>query len=423
MPQRNVVPKPLQKPHPPLWVACSRRETIRLAAEKGIGALSFSFVEPEEAAEWVAEYRAIIASDRCVPAGFAVNPRVAVVLPMMCARDEAEAIERGIDGAHFFGYSLAHYYVFGDHRPGRTNVYEEFLRRRDEVGFARSVITADQAPLGLRVMQQGLGSLRGAIGTPDQIADLCRRYEAAGVDQVIFVLQAGRNRHEHICESLELFGSEVLPEFAPHADARDAARDAELSDAIAAALARREPPRVASAGYGIEPLASGPPAHGGGPGDNGRRVIPRPRIATFQRLAQERGEQAFQAFVRRADDRRLEQIAGSQPGLRVVFGAMEQAYVPEKANGFDGELQYDLRRANGETVHWTLRLDPERASARPGPANDPALTVKLTLADFLRMAGRDLDPGKALLTGRLDLEGDFALAQRLGEMFGQPAAL
>ena len=49
MPPRNVVPKPIQKPHPPLWVACSRRETIRLAAEKGIGALSFSFVEPEEA--------------------------------------------------------------------------------------------------------------------------------------------------------------------------------------------------------------------------------------------------------------------------------------------------------------------------------------------------------------------------------------
>src|SRR3954467_15778943 len=81
MPQRNVIPKPLQKPHPPLWVACSRRETIRLAAEKAMGALSFSFVEPEEAAEWVAEYRAIIASDRCVPAGFAINPRVAVVLP------------------------------------------------------------------------------------------------------------------------------------------------------------------------------------------------------------------------------------------------------------------------------------------------------------------------------------------------------
>ena len=49
MPVRNVVPKPVQKPHPPLWVACSRRETIHLAAKLGIGALTFAFVSPEEA--------------------------------------------------------------------------------------------------------------------------------------------------------------------------------------------------------------------------------------------------------------------------------------------------------------------------------------------------------------------------------------
>jgi len=91
----------------------------------------------------------------------------------MCAPDEAQAIERGIDGAHFFGYSLAHYYVFGDHRPGHTNIYEEFLARRDEVGFARSIINADDGPLGVRVLQQGLGSLRGAIGSPAQVRDLC----------------------------------------------------------------------------------------------------------------------------------------------------------------------------------------------------------------------------------------------------------
>ena len=422
MPQRNVVPKPLQKPHPPLWVACSRRETIRLAAEKGIGALSFSFVEPEEAAEWVAEYRAIIASEQCVPAGFAVNPRVAVVLPMMCHPDEAEAIERGIDGAHFFGYSLAHYYVFGDHRPGRTNIYEEFLRRRDEVGFARSVIRAQDAPLGVRILQQGLGSLRGAIGTPDQVRDLCRRYEAAGVDQVIFVLQAGRNRHEHICESLELFGAEVLPEFAAGAGATDAARDRELEGAIDAALGRRPPPRVAERGYTIAPTASGPPAPRPASAD-GRRALPRPGLAALQRAAKDRGEQAFQTFVRRSSDTRLERTAGSERGLNVIFGAMTQAYDPERANGFAGALQYDLRRGDGRVVRWTVEVGPQHATARPGPAAAPALTLKLTVADFLRMAARDLDAGKALLTGRLDLEGDFSLAQRLGEMFGQPSAL
>jgi alkanesulfonate monooxygenase SsuD/methylene tetrahydromethanopterin reductase-like flavin-dependent oxidoreductase (luciferase family) len=289
MPPRNVVPKPVQKPHPPLWVACSRRETIRLAAEKGIGALSFSFVEPEEARAWVDEYHAIIESERCVPGGFAVNPQVACVLPMMCAPDEAQAIERGIDGAHFFGYSLAHYYVFGDHRPGATNVYEEFLARRDDVGFARSIITADAAPLGVRVLQQGLGSLRGAIGSPEQVRDLCQRYEAAGVDQLIFVMQAGPNRHEHICESIELFASEVMPEFAQRADAADARRAERFAPAIAAALARREPPRVADPDYSIAPVASGPAASGRGPApSNGR-----PRASRVQALLAEQGERAF----------------------------------------------------------------------------------------------------------------------------------
>jgi alkanesulfonate monooxygenase SsuD/methylene tetrahydromethanopterin reductase-like flavin-dependent oxidoreductase (luciferase family)/putative sterol carrier protein len=421
IPQRNVVPKPRQRPHPPLWVACSRRETIRLAAEKGIGALSFAFVQPEEAAEWVAEYRAIVASERCVPAGFAVNPRVAVVLPMMCHADEAEAIERGIDGAHFFGYALAHYYVFGDHRPGRTNIYEEFLRRRDEVGFARDVLRPQDAPPGVRVLQQGLGSLRGAIGTPGQIRDLCRRYEAAGVDQVIFVLQAGRNRHEHICESLELFGAEVLPEFAATADAADAARDAQLADAIEAALLRRDPPRVADRGYTIAPTASGPPATAA-PVD-GHRSLPRPRLAALRRLAKDGGEKAFQEFVRRSSDARLERTVGSARGLKFVFGAMAQAYEPGAANGVAGELQYELGRSDGRLAQWTVRVDAQRATVREGPAAAPLLTLKLGVADFLRIAAGDLDTGKALLTGRLDLEGDFALAQRLGEMFGRPAAL
>jgi alkanesulfonate monooxygenase SsuD/methylene tetrahydromethanopterin reductase-like flavin-dependent oxidoreductase (luciferase family)/putative sterol carrier protein len=420
MPPRNVVPKPLQKPHPPLWVACSRRETIRVAAEKGIGALSFAFVEPEEAKAWVDEYRAIVASERCVPAGFAVNPQVAVVLPMMCAPDEASAIERGIDGAHFFGYSLAHYYVFGDHRPGRTDIYEEFLSRRDDVGFARSIITADQAPLGVRVLQQGLGSLRGAIGAPAQVRDLCRRYESAGVDQVIFVMQAGRNRHDHICEAIELFAEEVMPEFAERADAADAARAQRFAPAIEAALARREAAPEVDPDYAVVPIASGPPV------DSGLARVTtngRPRLAALQGLLAERGERAFQAFVRRSDDRRLERTAGSDRGLRVLFAAMAQAYVPEAAGGFSGELEYRLTRSDGTVVDWTVAIDGERADVRPGPARAPALKMMLGVADFVRIAGRDLDPGKALLTGRLDLEGDLAVAARLGEMFGQPSAL
>jgi alkanesulfonate monooxygenase SsuD/methylene tetrahydromethanopterin reductase-like flavin-dependent oxidoreductase (luciferase family) len=243
MPPRNVVPKPLQKPHPPLWVACSRRETIHVAAQKGIGALSFSFIEPEEARQWAEDYYATIESEQCVPGGFAVNPNLAIVLPMMCHADEETAIERGLDGGHFFGYSLGHYYVFGTHRPGVTNVWDEFQQNRSAMGFDRHVAAQTGQVLGAQLFEQGLGSLRGAIGTPDQIRELVRAYEDCGVDQMIFVSQCGRNRHEHICESLELFASEVMPEFAERADEREKAKLERLAPAMEAALARREPAR------------------------------------------------------------------------------------------------------------------------------------------------------------------------------------
>jgi alkanesulfonate monooxygenase SsuD/methylene tetrahydromethanopterin reductase-like flavin-dependent oxidoreductase (luciferase family) len=249
MPARNVVPKPLQKPHPPLWVACSRRETIHLAATKGIGALSFSFIEPEQARQWVDDYHATVASSSCVPGGFAVNPRIACVLPFMCHRDEETAVERGLDGGHFFGYSLAHYYAFGQHFPGRTQIWDEFQERRGLYGFDRQIAAQTGQPLGAQLLEEGLGALRGAIGTPDQIRDLVRRYAGAGVDQLIFVSQAGKNRHEDICESLELFARDVLPEFAQSADEVDKATDERLAPAVEAALQRRLPPQEADPEY------------------------------------------------------------------------------------------------------------------------------------------------------------------------------
>jgi alkanesulfonate monooxygenase SsuD/methylene tetrahydromethanopterin reductase-like flavin-dependent oxidoreductase (luciferase family) len=215
MPPRNVVPKPRQKPHPPVWVACSRRDTIRLAAQKGIGALTFSFIDPEEAVHWVNEYHQILAADG-VPIADAVNPSIACVTPFMCHPDEEVALDRGLEGGNFFGFSLAHFYVFGRHEPGKTDVWAEYQRRRAEHGFDPEAVQAASANgdrLGAKVVERGVGGLRGGVGTPEQLRDFCRRYEEAGVDQLIFVAQAGKNRHEHIMESIELFGREVLPEF------------------------------------------------------------------------------------------------------------------------------------------------------------------------------------------------------------------
>ena len=166
MPPRNVVPKPMQKPHPPLWVACSRRDTILLAAEKGIGALTFAFIDPEEAEKWVADYERTLA-ERCVPVGLAVNPNIACVTQMMCHADEKVALDRGLEGGNFFGYSLGHYYVFGEHRPGSTDVWTEYLERRGDQGYSPEIETAlRQERLGAKLAAGERTGLRGATGTP-----------------------------------------------------------------------------------------------------------------------------------------------------------------------------------------------------------------------------------------------------------------
>jgi alkanesulfonate monooxygenase SsuD/methylene tetrahydromethanopterin reductase-like flavin-dependent oxidoreductase (luciferase family) len=252
MPPRNVVPKPMQKPHPPLWVACSRRDTILLAAQKGIGALTFAFIDPEEARHWVGDYERTL-TEQCVPVGLAVNPNVACVTPMMCHPDEQVALDRGLEGGNFFGYSLGHYYVFGVHEPAKTDVWSEYVDRRGERGYSPDIeVAVQQERLGAKVAAGDRTGLRGATGTPEQIREYLLRFEEAGVDQVIFVQQAGKNRHEHICESIELFGREVLPEFKDRDEAHVKAKADRLAPAIEAAMERKAdqpPPQPLPDGY------------------------------------------------------------------------------------------------------------------------------------------------------------------------------
>jgi alkanesulfonate monooxygenase SsuD/methylene tetrahydromethanopterin reductase-like flavin-dependent oxidoreductase (luciferase family) len=425
MPPRNVVPKPLQKPHPPLWVACSRRETIHFAARKGIGALSFSFVEPEDAGEWVDEYYRLIASEECVPTGFAVNPNVAVVLPMMLHEDEQTAIDRGIDGAHFFGYSLAHYYGMGRHFPGTTSIWDEFQQNRAKRGFAREVVTADDSSLAVKMMQQGLGALRGAIGTPDQVTELVRRYQSVGVDQIIFVLQAGPNRHEHICESMELFASQVMPEFAEGREEADREKASRLVPAVEAALARRDPPREPPPGYWIDELAEverSKRARRPGVRERAEELVSETRSAVQKQVID-----GLARFVRGASDEQLERRFGNQIAQRAIFTGMARQFDPKFAQGFEGDILYVLEhhvdgQGPRDPEQWTIRVKDDQASAAPGPSPEPAVTLRFRIPDFARVITMQTPVPELLFSGRFTVEGDFQVASRLSEMFGGPSA-
>jgi len=241
MPARNVIPKPLQKPHPPLWVACPRPEKIPLAARRGLGALCFSmYIEPEEAVEWVSSYYGLLCSEDCVPAGFAVNPELAVVQSLMCHRDEATAVDRGLDGNHFIGYTLNHYYRFGDsHQHGRSRLWDDFLANRAAEGLDRELAARPMTALAARPRDGDRKSMRGGIGTPAQLREFFGRYEAAGVDQLLLYSQVGRNRHDHICESLELFAREVMPEFLERDERLRGLKAERLAPHVEAAMARK----------------------------------------------------------------------------------------------------------------------------------------------------------------------------------------
>jgi alkanesulfonate monooxygenase SsuD/methylene tetrahydromethanopterin reductase-like flavin-dependent oxidoreductase (luciferase family) len=218
-PHRNVVPKPLQKPHPPLWVACSSRDTIKLAARLGIGALTFAFVDPSEAKYWVDEYYTIFKNE-CEPIGQAVNPNVAMVTGFMCHENSEVAVARGLEGFRFFGYALSHYYITGTHVPGRFNIWEDFKRQSQPDTW---------------------GGPTGGIGNPDEVRANLEQFEEMGVDQVIFIQQGGNNKHEHICESLDLFARRVQPGFKERHATRARRKAEELAPYIDKAMQRIPP--------------------------------------------------------------------------------------------------------------------------------------------------------------------------------------
>jgi len=193
-PARNVIPKPYQKPHPPLWVACSSLETIAYAASMGMGALGFQFVSPEGALAWVNRYYRTIASGVTQLTEHPINPNIGMVCGFMCCETDEEAQIKA-DGWDFFAFSLGYYHQHEYPAPGTVNMWDLYLEWKAE----RKALGKPPTP--------------GLIGSPATIREMLRGYADAQVDQVILLNQAGKNQHADICSSLELFAREVMPEF------------------------------------------------------------------------------------------------------------------------------------------------------------------------------------------------------------------
>jgi alkanesulfonate monooxygenase SsuD/methylene tetrahydromethanopterin reductase-like flavin-dependent oxidoreductase (luciferase family) len=192
-PARNVIPKPYQKPHPPLWVACSNITTIGSAGQWGMGALGFQFVSPDAARAWVNRYYLNLTQHPAKLADYPTNANVAMVSGFMCAASDEQAQEKAA-GWTFFVFCLGHYGRHGIPHPGQGDMWQLYQDWR-------------HTPPARETLRAGL------IGSPETIRRRLREFEAAHVDQVILLNQAGRTAHADICASLELFAREVMPEF------------------------------------------------------------------------------------------------------------------------------------------------------------------------------------------------------------------
>lgn len=208
MPPRRVQPKPLQQPHPPIWGATSSEDGHRQVGSLGLGLCSFAVgVPPEEVKAKIDVYREAIR--HCVnPIGAYVHDEAATFTMALCApsRDEAWTAARE---------SFEWYPVTGARQIATLAEWmAEEQRELGNYGYAKDLNAADeQGMLDLLSLEYLVESNACVLGTPDDCVEMCRRYEAAGVDLLLCLVNPYRIPHDAVMQTIELMGTEVIPQF------------------------------------------------------------------------------------------------------------------------------------------------------------------------------------------------------------------
>jgi alkanesulfonate monooxygenase SsuD/methylene tetrahydromethanopterin reductase-like flavin-dependent oxidoreductase (luciferase family) len=230
VPARNVLPKPYQKPHPPMWLACQQPESYQLAAEKGLGVLANNPYAPGILEQYVQAYRETVAN--CDPVGAFVNNQWSSNVFAYCGDNDREARDLCADSMKTF---------FGPDKPyirGRIDAYEQLLAAWGEIpdhlqnDFTRWIrysdedtqnkaeeagLNLDTGPNAARHAMQRLDPdtlvERGVIigGNPETCIEGVRKYQEIGVDQIMMIMQTETISHERMMSSIEMFGKHVFP--------------------------------------------------------------------------------------------------------------------------------------------------------------------------------------------------------------------
>jgi alkanesulfonate monooxygenase SsuD/methylene tetrahydromethanopterin reductase-like flavin-dependent oxidoreductase (luciferase family) len=213
LPPGNVVPKPQQKPHPPLWLAVTSERSLEMAAARGMGALCLAQGGPDEVEKRVESYWARL-SQGITPIGQAINPVVCTFANALIAATDARAREAERGGADFTNYAIRR---AAETTHGIAHFHREFAsNERVAPSFAHVADSALERAHAAKLASKGTMDAADApgsvIGSPETARRRMLGYEATGVDILAFAHQTGTRRHEDLMESIELAGK-LLPEF------------------------------------------------------------------------------------------------------------------------------------------------------------------------------------------------------------------
>lgn len=195
LPPRDVRPRPLQRPHPPLWVAASNLASYEWAGRQGVGVIGVTRNSIAETRAAIRAYRqAISGAD---PAGFIgayPNEQVGGFALAFCHEDDRTGRDMACAAARWYN---------GDNDAELNQV------RFATAGGVEAVVSKFRNRSNDELIEDGM-----AIGgNPDTICRVVEKWAEAGLDQMIFLLQAGRTTHEQVMRSIDLIGRQVIPRF------------------------------------------------------------------------------------------------------------------------------------------------------------------------------------------------------------------
>lgn len=215
IPRRAIHPKPYQDPHPPMYLACTRNESLAMAGGRGMGALVLGFGGPDEVAVKNDLYRRAWAHRKQEDqVGYRPIEHLAALCPALVLDDGAKARKIGIRGQRYFMESLAYWYT-GGARPDHTKWGDDDLMVTQTTGetiirsrWASEEIVVDFSDPALSMMNPN-----HAYGTAEDAINYVSRLQAAGVDEVLFICQMGTVPQWAQLETIRNIGRDVIPHF------------------------------------------------------------------------------------------------------------------------------------------------------------------------------------------------------------------